>query len=82
MTKEYGERKRAISLTNEDWLNLGMFLSLTHSYPEKELGFWREMEKEFEGNDKPKHDVAKDNIVFWESQIATIERIKALIYKG
>ena len=79
MKSEYGKMMASITMSNDDWLALEMFLLLTTRYREKERDGWREMANETNEHGIKVWHNAEKNADFWQKEIEAVNRVMACI---
>jgi hypothetical protein len=70
---------RTLTLTNEQWANLGTWLLVTKEYGLYEVDKWQEMAQEVNEDGTPKFPRAKGNAEFYQAKLEQMEEIRKIV---
>jgi hypothetical protein len=70
---------RTLTLTNEQWANLGTWLLVTKAYGASEIDKWQEMAQEVNKDGTQKFPRAKGNAEFYRAKLEQMEEIRKII---
>lgn len=77
--QEWEQEKKTITLTNEQWSSLTMYLNMSRTYREGEKEAWEKLAEELDNEGNPKFKNAESNAKFWKKMNETIKDIKAKV---
>ncbi|MBR4589117.1 MAG: hypothetical protein IKO36_00520 [Bacteroidaceae bacterium] len=67
--------ERSITLSNDVWNKLKMFLLMSTNYRNDERDGWRKLAEKKDEDGNPMYSSAADNVQFWDEQIEAIDKI-------
>ena len=76
---EYKNQKSSVTLTNEQWNKLAVYILMSTSYRKGELETWQKLAGEQNANGEPAFPNAKGNVEFFSSLEDTLDEIKKAI---
>lgn len=78
--KAYEEQERTVTLTNDLWLSLEMYLLMTTKHREEEAATWRKLSQEMEEDGvTPKFKNAASNADYWDEQLKKLSIIEKAV---
>jgi hypothetical protein len=73
------QTERAVTLTNDQWSTLTIFLGISTKYRESEAKAWAKLAERKDDNGEPEFKNAASNAMFWRETIKKIENITKTI---
>lgn len=79
MASNWENEVKSVSLTNEEWNRLAVYLLMTTNYRKGELEACRSLAEYKDENGNPEYPNMASNAKFWEEMNAFIEKVQKAI---
>lgn len=71
----WGERERAVTLTNDEWNRLRCYLLMTTKHREGERDAWAKLAEEKDASGAPVFPSAAANVEYWNKMVEFIDAV-------
>ncbi len=79
---EWEKTPKSITLTNEQWSGLTIYILITTKFREREAEAWEKLAAEKNPDGTPRYQNAAGNAMFWREMTARLEEIRLKIDSG